>query len=240
VIFSFKSYVADHGRSLLPSLFSGLLPLRLRLAVTQRLRPRALREEFKSKWRRPQAQVTQKFHDVVHQSLYATLTQTVLPELLRYADRNSMAFSREVRLPFLDHRLVEFLFAIPVEQKISGSTTKVVLRNSISGIVPEEIRNRRDKVGFAPPEVSWLSGPLCSWVEEVFSSTEFRHREWCDPATVDRVWKRFRKGEGGLHTSIWRWLSLEVWARTCLVPKPIKQADPVLLASRAATSMNAS
>jgi asparagine synthase (glutamine-hydrolysing) len=239
-ILSFKSYLADHGRSLLPLLFSSLLPLKLRLAVTQRLRPRALREEFRSKWRRPPAQVNQKFKDAVHQSLYATLTQTVLPQLLRYADRNSMAFSREVRLPFLDHRLVEFLFAVPVDQKISGSTTKVVLRNAISGIVPEEIRNRKDKLGFAPPEVSWLGGPLCPWVEEVFSSIEFRQREWCDPATVDKVWKRFKKGEGGLYTSIWRWLSLEVWARTCLVPQSTKQVNPAPLTSTTAASVNAS
>jgi asparagine synthase (glutamine-hydrolysing) len=238
-ISSFKSYVADHSRSLLPLVFSGLLPVKLRSAITQRLRPRALREEFKSKWRRPPAQVNQKFHDAVHQSLYATLTQTVLPELLRYADRNSMAFSREVRLPFLDHRLVEFLFAIPVEQKISGSTTKVVLRNAISGVVPEEIRNRKDKLGFAPPEVSWLSGPLRPWVEEVFSSAEFRQREWWDPAVVDSVWRRFLSGQGWFYTSIWKWLSLEVWARVCLVPRPIVQSDRTVLAVTAAPSARA-
>lgn len=238
-ILSFKSYVGDHGRKRLPLVFGSLLPLRLRLAVTRRLRPRALREEFKTKWHRPPAQSNQRFKDPVHQSLYVTLTQTVLPELLRYADRNSMAFSREVRLPFLDHRLVEFLYAIPVDQKISGSTTKVVLRNAISGVVPEEIRNRKDKVGFAPPEVSWLRGPLYPWVEEVFSSTQFRQREWCDAAAVDSVWKRFNNGEGGLHTSIWRWLSLEMWARTCLAPKPIKQASPGLLNMATAHAANA-
>ena len=159
-ISSLRSYVADHGQRLMPLVFSTLLPVKLRSAIMEWRRPRALREEFKSKWRRPPVQIPRKFHDAVHQSLYETLTHTILPQLLRYADRNSMAFSREVRLPFLDHRLVEFLFAIPVEQKIAGSTTKVVLRNSISGIVPEEIRNRKDKLGFAPPEVSWLSGPL--------------------------------------------------------------------------------
>jgi asparagine synthase (glutamine-hydrolysing) len=235
-ISSFRSYVADHGRRLLPLVFSGLFPVKLRSTITQRLRPRALREQFKSKWRRPPAQVAQKFHDPVHQSLYASLTHTVLPQLLRYADRNSMAFSREVRLPFLDHRLVEFLFAIPVEQKISGSKTKVVLRNSISGIVPEEIRNRKDKLGFAPPEVSWLSGPLRPWVEDVFSSAEFRQREWWDPVIVDSVWHRFLSGETWYYTSVWRWLSLEVWARACLVPRPMAQSNRMVFAATAARS----
>ena len=235
-ISSVRSYVADHSRHLLPLVFSGLFPVKLRSTITERRRPRALHKEFKSKWRRPPAQVTQKFHDPVHQSLYATLTQTVLPQLLRYADRNSMAFSREVRLPFLDHRLVEFLFAIPVEQKMSGSTTKVVLRNSISGIVPEEIRNRKDKLGFAPPEVSWLNGPLRPWVEDVFSSSEFRKREWWDPAIVDSVWRRFLCGERWLFTSVWRWLSLELWARTCLVPRPMVQSNRTVLVVTAAIS----
>jgi asparagine synthase (glutamine-hydrolysing) len=156
-----------------------------------------------------------------------------LPQLLRYVDRNSMAFSREVRLPFLDHRLVEFLFTTPVEQKISGSTTKVVLRNAISGIVPEEIRNRKDKLGFAPPEVSWLSGPLRPYVEDIFSSSEFRQREWCDPMIVDSIWRRFLSGEEWFYTSVWRWLSLEMWARTCLKPRSVRSNDmaPALTAA---------
>jgi asparagine synthase (glutamine-hydrolysing) len=150
-----------------------------------------------------------------------------------------MAFSREVRLPFLDHRLVEFVFATPVDQKISGTKTKVVLRNAIEGIVPEEIRNRKDKLGFAPPESAWLSGPLRPWVEEIFASREFRQREWWEPATVDRVWRRFQEGEGGLHGAIWRWLSLEMWARTCLVSRPTQLRDPAVLAGTAGTSVNA-
>jgi asparagine synthase (glutamine-hydrolysing) len=232
-ITSLLSYMANHGRQLMPVVFSSLLPVKLRSVIMQRRRPRALREEFKRKWHKPPMQIARKFRDDVHQSLYETLTQTILPQLLRYVDRNSMAFSREVRLPFLDHRLVEFLFAIPVEQKISGSTTKVVLRNSIIGIVPEEIRNRKDKLGFAPPEVSWLSGALRPYVEDVFSATEFKQREWCDPMIVDSVWRRFLSGETWLYTSVWRWLSLEMWARTCLAPRPRQSTDAVLAVSTA-------
>jgi asparagine synthase (glutamine-hydrolysing) len=238
-ITSLKSYVADHGRHLMPVVFASLLPVWLRSAVMQRRRPRALREEFQNKWHKPPAQMARKFHDDVHQSLYETLTQTILPQLLRYVDRNSMAFSREVRLPFLDHRLVEFLFRTPVEQKISGSTTKVVLRNSISGIVPEEIRNRKDKLGFAPPEVSWLSGPLRPWVEEMFSSAEFMRREWCDPVIVNSVWRRFLRGETWFYTSVWRWLSLEMWARTCLVPRPRVESKDAVPAISTAPSARA-
>jgi asparagine synthase (glutamine-hydrolysing) len=229
-ITSFKRYMTDHNRRFLLGVLSSFLPTKLRSVVIQRRRPRGLREEFKSKWQQPPVRIARKFEDAVHQSLYETLTQTSLPQLLRYADRNSMAFSREVRLPFLDHRLVEFLFAIPVEQKISGTTTKVVLRNAIPGIVPEEIRNRKDKLGFAPPEVSWLRGPLRPWVEEMFSSAEFRQREWWDPGIVDSVWRRFLNGESGCYTSVWRWISLEVWARACLTPRPLAQFNNAVLA----------
>lgn len=218
---AFMTYLADHGRGNVAMVLSMLLPGKLRSVLLERRRPRALRNEFRTRYSHPPACLRRKFQDDLNQSLYETLTQTILPQLLRYADRNSMAFSREVRLPFLDHRLVEFLFAVPAEQKISGSTTKVILRNSISGVVPENIRLRKDKLGFAPPEISWLRGPLQGWVGEIFASSEFKHREWLEPLTVNAVWRRFLSGETWLYTSIWRWLSLEMWERACLSPKAV-------------------
>ncbi|HUA00190.1 MAG TPA: asparagine synthase (glutamine-hydrolyzing) [Candidatus Aquilonibacter sp.] len=212
-------YLAVHGRNSLPLIFSGLLPAGVRLSGRNLLRPRAIREDFRRQWARPPQSAPRTFRDPVHESLYDSLTRTSLPPLLRYADRNSMAFSREVRLPFLDHRLVEYLFAIPSEQKIDAATTKIVLRNATEGILPEEIRWRTDKLGFSPPEVAWLLGPLRAWVDEVFSSARFKQREWLDESVASSVWRRFKNGERALHTSIWRWLSLEVWARTCLVRK---------------------
>lgn len=213
-----RLYLAEHGRGLLPQLLLGLLPQRLESAAKGWRTPRGLREEFKAKWRRAAARVERKYQNELQQSLYTTLTHSVLPQLLRYADRNSMAFSREVRLPFLDHRLVEFLYAIPYDEKMRGTNTKIVMRNAIAGIVPEEIRLRKDKLGYAPPEIAWLRGPLRSWVEDIFASVEFCQREWCDPTIVDSVWSRFLAGEDVLHTSIWRWVSLEMWARVCLRP----------------------
>jgi asparagine synthase (glutamine-hydrolysing) len=127
-----------------------------------------------------------------------------------------MAFSREVRLPFLDHRLVEFLFALPDDQKIRGPVTKVVLRNAIQGVVPNEIHLRKDKLGFAPPEPIWLRGPLRSWLDEIFRSSEFRQRGWLDPKVVDRAWAQFLAGNDRLYSLIWRWASLEIWARVFL------------------------
>jgi asparagine synthase (glutamine-hydrolysing) len=230
-----RQYTVAHGPSHLPLICAGLLPAVLRSPVKAWRRPRAINKDFQRTWSRPRVDGKKKFNHPLHQLLYETLTETSLPALLRYADRNSMAFSREVRLPFLDHRLVEYLFAIPADQKIDGSTTKIVLRNATRGILPEEIRNRRDKIGFAPPENVWLLGPLREWAEELMSSAQFRQREWVDARAIDRVWTRFKGGEGALHTIIWRWLSLEIWARTCLAPKPVKiraRVPPELQTSR--------
>jgi len=79
-----------------------------------------------------------------------------LEELLRYADRNSMAHGREVRLPFLSHELVEFVFSLPSHFKIRHGWTKWLLRETMKNKLPERIVWRRDKVGFEPPQKLWM------------------------------------------------------------------------------------
>jgi asparagine synthase (glutamine-hydrolysing) len=79
-----------------------------------------------------------------------------LEELLRYADRNSMAHGREVRLPFLSHELVEFIFSLPASFKIRNGWTKWLLRKSVDRSLPESIAWRKDKIGFEPPQQQWM------------------------------------------------------------------------------------
>lgn len=101
---------------------------------------------------------------------YNTMTNG-LQDLLRYADRNSMAHSREVRLPFLNHELVEFLFTLPNSFKIGNSWTKILLRKSFEHILPSEIAWRKDKIGYEPPQKNWLSMPLIKEMIEVGKTT---------------------------------------------------------------------
>jgi len=82
-----------------------------------------------------------------------------LTELLRYADRNAMAHSVEVRLPFLSHELVEFEFSLPSSLMIKDGWTKYILRRSMEDILPTGIAWRKDKVGYEPPQQQWFSGP---------------------------------------------------------------------------------
>jgi asparagine synthase (glutamine-hydrolysing) len=83
--------------------------------------------------------------------------ETMLPELLRYEDRNSMAFSIETRLPFLDYRLVEHAVSLALSLKMRDGWTKWPLRQALSNILPPEIAWRRRKIGFAAPTDLWLS-----------------------------------------------------------------------------------
>jgi asparagine synthase (glutamine-hydrolysing) len=89
-------------------------------------------------------------------ALYYNTFVNGLEELLRFADRNSMAHAVETRLPFLDHALVEFLFSLPPDLKIHNGWTKWLLRKSVENILPKEIVWRKDKVGFEPPQKKWM------------------------------------------------------------------------------------
>jgi asparagine synthase (glutamine-hydrolysing) len=84
------------------------------------------------------------------------LLHTSLPMLLHWEDRDSMAHSVEARLPFLDYRVVEIALGLPEEAKLAGGVTKRVLREAMRGVLPEEIRTRMDKIGFATAEEQWL------------------------------------------------------------------------------------
>ena len=140
----------------------------------------------------------------------ANIAATSLPALLRYEDRNSMAFSVEARTPFLDYRLVERALAFPADSLIHDGWTKHVLREAARGLVPESVRLRRDKLGFATPERDWLQ----ALAPEV--------RAWLGPEA--RVRSLLRKDalsswladtDAGLaaRPGLWRLLSLELWRR---------------------------
>ena len=88
----------------------------------------------------------------LNKALYNITFHGGLQNLLRYADRNSLAHGREVRLPFLSHKLVEFIFSLPDDMKLHNGWTKFILRESMNSLLPREICWRKEKVGFEPPK----------------------------------------------------------------------------------------
>jgi len=139
--------------------------------------------------------------------LYQLMFASSLPTLLQFEDRNSMAFSIESRVPFLDHRLVEYVFSLPDEMKISGGVTKRVLRESLRGLMPETICDRRDKKGFVTPgEVKWLRGPLAFLLDQKFSDIPFLRQD-----RINEVLAAFRAGDNRHAGLVWRLVVLRYW-----------------------------
>ena len=103
-----------------------------------------------------EAYYTRPDHYTLNSVLHFNTCTHGLEELLGYADRNSMAHGREVRLPFLSHELVEFIFSLPANFKIRNGWTKWLLRKSMEERLPSEITWRKDKVGFEPPQKNWM------------------------------------------------------------------------------------
>jgi asparagine synthase (glutamine-hydrolysing) len=144
-------------------------------------------------------------------TLYQETFHTHLPTLLRYSDRNSMAHSREVRLPFCDHRLAELALSQPPQHLMGGAQTKRLLRESMRGILPESIRTRWHKQGFLPPQEIWFRDRLTSHAEAVFDDPGFKDSGIWDAQWWRRLARRLRDGEDHLAWVLWRPLMAESW-----------------------------
>lgn len=133
----------------------------------------------------------QVFHDLNQSLQYNTLISG-LGKLLRFADRNSMAFSREVRLPFLSHELVEFVFSLPADYKIREGWTKAILRFSTKDLLPPEISWRKRKLGFQPPQQKWEDSKAWKEFANDFQNLAVK-RQWVN-ANAELSWNGVMAG----------------------------------------------
>jgi asparagine synthase (glutamine-hydrolysing) len=143
------------------------------------------------------------------------LTMASLPALLHYEDRNSMAHSIETRLPFLDYELVEFAINCPSFLKIRQGWSKWLLRQALAGILPDAVRARKTKLGFATPERNWLQTGLRDPERELWSPRSFRMARFMSAPDMTRETDKFLRAEMGAlpASSLFRCVSLELWAR---------------------------
>jgi asparagine synthase (glutamine-hydrolysing) len=142
--------------------------------------------------------------------LYAD-TKTYLHELLMKQDQMSMAASIESRVPFLDHKLVEFSARLPERMKLRGATTKYILRESMKGKLPAEILTR-PKMGFPVPVGSWFRGEYASIVDEYLLSERAMDRGIFDPIFVRTLVARHQAGENHAER-LWALVNFEMWQR---------------------------
>jgi asparagine synthase (glutamine-hydrolysing) len=147
--------------------------------------------------------------------LDSTLLQSVyrapLPLYLRIEDRNSMAHSIEGRLPFLDHRLVSLLFALPPEWRLRGPWNKYVLREAMRDRIPESVRTRADKMGFPVPSRSWFADALSEPVADILNSRTTRERGIYNVTEILRDLARHRAGIIDVADGLFKVAQLELW-----------------------------
>jgi len=147
----------------------------------------------------------------LRRQLAESLQYNSLPALLRYADRNGMAFSRETRFPFLDHDLVDWAIRLPDEALIAKGWQKYVLRRAVEGVVPRKIQWRADKVGYAAPLDIWLRGPLRAWAHDRLFAGPITDLPSYDAAAVRSLWDAHQSESAENSWALWRWISLNEW-----------------------------
>lgn len=141
------------------------------------------------------------------------LTDT-LPQLLRFEDRSSMAFSIEARVPLLDHRLVEYGLGLPDHLKVRHGWSKFALREAVQGIMPDSVRLRKSKLGFAAPDRIWLSQDLRPRVNGLING-DLRCQKYVSPGALRR-WYASDEAESSnteSYLGMFRIISLETWMR---------------------------
>jgi asparagine synthase (glutamine-hydrolysing) len=136
-----------------------------------------------------------------------------LSMLLHWEDRNSMAHGIEARVPFLDHRLVEFSIALGDSHKIVHGDTKRVLRRAMAGILPQSIVSRRDKLGFATPEQTWFRGSLRSALEAGVEDTLSRFPKLLNVENTRLLVRQMLDGVRPLDFTAWRIVNVGIWGR---------------------------
>ena len=173
-----------------------------KLSLTRELVSQYFEDKFAYKYKRLNS---------LGEELRAHLQSTSLPGLLRYEDRNSMAHSIEARVPFLDYRLVEFLFTLPDDLKIKGVTTKYILREAMEGILPETIRNRKDKIGFKPnPDLTFAFVRGC--MDSLRGNDTEYEKLWFEEKGVEKIIKSQNRSVS-FEFLLWRILNMKLWIR---------------------------
>ena len=152
--------------------------------------------------------------DAIQRMLYTDI-KTYLVELLMKQDNMSMAASIESRVPFLDHELLEFAFAIPSRLKVHGLEGKIVLKKALADLLPESILYRQ-KLGFPTPWRAWLAGPALPEVEELLLSARAQARGLFNPDYLRRLFMEQKQRTTDHSDRLWRLLNLEIWHRVCI------------------------
>ncbi len=175
-------------------------------------------EAFLSKVDTHVAYSEKKITGVLNTRLCKDVTRDSIPSLLHNEDGNSMAFSIESRVPFLDYRIVEFGLALNGKYKIHNEWTKWIIRKSCRKYLPKEVANRRNKMGFPAPFARWLKeGRQKEELKELIYA--FGERSIVPKKTIDFYYQQHMSGKADRNAILYKFLVLELWLRTCHTEK---------------------
>ncbi len=147
-------------------------------------------------------------HSMINRMTYFDLKAS-LPALLHVEDRSSMAASIESRVPLIDHRIVEFMARIAPNVKFAGGRMKQIFKESVKNIVPSEVLNRKDKMGFPVPFTQWTKGVARDFVRDTLLSNQARQRGIYNVPEVEKAFE----GQQEFGRVVWGLLCIELWHR---------------------------
>ncbi len=165
--------------------------------------PEAIFARFAARFNHPETR--SYYNKMTHFDLFASL-----PALLQVEDRVSMAVGLESRVPLLDHRLIEFVAALPPRLKFRGGELKYLFKRATGDLLPADVLQRKDKMGFPVPLQAWVRGGAREFVCDTLLSTRARNRGVFDVAAVEQLVDR----EHAFGRRAWGLLSLELWFQT--------------------------
>ena len=146
----------------------------------------------------------------VEQLCYLTLVTSLPEDDLTKFDRAGMAASLEVGAPFLDHRVVEFAWRVPLHCKVRDGTLKWLLHEALARHLPRELMERPE-MGFSPPVGRWLRGPLRDWAEDLLHPGRLADEGYLQPEPIRRVWERHVTGAIDASHQLWAVLAFQAW-----------------------------
>jgi asparagine synthase (glutamine-hydrolysing) len=150
--------------------------------------------------------------DSVDRMRYLDMCTYLPDDILTKVDRASMAVALEVRVPFLDHRLVEWVWKLPTFQNARARRPKHLLRRVLARYVPDRLVER-PKMGFGVPLADWLRGPLRDWAEDLMNEPGLSADDIFDVEAIRSLWAEFLSGDNGRYFLIWNILMFQAWHR---------------------------
>ncbi len=162
-------------------------------------------------------------NDNLKKRLAEDVFRNSLPSLLRYEDRNSMRFSIEGRVPFLDFNLAKFIFSLSNEAIINDGWNKFILRKATADLLPPLINKRRNKIGFTTPEYDWFMR-MKNRIYQLFLSEPFAKRKYFNQPEVLKAFQQFIEGKNDDTMIFWRFLNVELWLRE-FFPTPLSKNE---------------